>query len=652
MPPPPTCAQVPPALRVVLAFAVAVLVAALASCTGNDTGSGAGGPGPGPTTTPTTGEVPTPPPVLAGPADCAGNVACIPGLARVYGLDLAEGFVPTAGGAATVDAVAEGAVAVGVVFSDEPAVADPRLTVLDDDLELAVAGNLVPVIRAGVLRQEPAIDAAADAFAAALTQDALDALTGAVTVEGVAPAAAAAAWYAASGPGGTPAPRSTTVRIGAQDFPGNQVVAHAFAEHLRAWGWVAEVTLLPGTRRYAVDAIANRDVDALVEYAGPLLEYLNGFRGEATADVGATVDRLQDYLVQIGAVAGDPTPGASVNRFVVARTVAAAEGLRTVGDLARLGVATVPAEGPNQGPSGDALLAVAVTTVDPTLGLGARGPQVEQVQRRLVELGYETPVDGRFGQETRSAVVAFQNAQGLPVTGVVGPLTEAALRNPAPSTTTPTAPTTAPPVATTPPPTTTTSAGTTPPAGGPRLFLTFDDGPNARFTPEVLDVLDRFGARATFFVVGAEVVRRPDLTAELVRRGHAVGNHTFNHPDLRRLSRAEFDDELLSTSEAVRSATGSSPTCMRPPFGATNATTVAWSRELGMEVVLWNVDTQDWRRPGAQAIADEIVRGARDGRIVLLHDGGGDRTQTVEGLRLALERLSADGWRFERVPGC
>ena len=202
-----------------------------------------------------------------------------------------------------------------------------------------------------------------------------------------------------------------------------------------------------------------------------------------------------------------------------------------------------------------------------------------------------------------------------------------------------------------PAPTSTTSAPTPQPAStadrsGTVVFLTFDDGPNPTYTPQVLDILARHNARATFFVLGSLVQAYPDLVDRIVAEGHTVANHTWNHENLAGLPRSSFDDTIGRTQAAL--ADHATP-CMRPPYGSIDAFTREWAAAAGLDLVLWTVDTNDWRRPGPTVIADRIVGGATDRAIVLMHDGGGNRTQTVGGLEIALERLSGQGLRFDPI---
>ena len=208
------------------------------------------------------------------------------------------------------------------------------------------------------------------------------------------------------------------------------------------------------------------------------------------------------------------------------------------------------------------------------------------------------------------------------------------------------APTTADAPAATPPPTTADAPAATPAGSGGVVYLTFDDGPHPTYTPQVLDILAGRGARATFFVLGSLAEARPELVARIVAEGHTVANHAWNHENLAGLPRSSFDDTIGRTQAVL--ADRATP-CLRPPYGSIDAFTREWAASAGLDLVLWTVDTNDWRRPGAQVIADRIVRGATDEAIVLMHDGGGNRTQTVEGLELALDRLSGRGLRFEPV---
>ncbi len=178
------------------------------------------------------------------------------------------------------------------------------------------------------------------------------------------------------------------------------------------------------------------------------------------------------------------------------------------------------------------------------------------------------------------------------------------------------------------------------------VHLTFDDGPHPEYTPAILDVLARHDAKATFFVLGSLVEAHPAIFQRIVDEGHTVANHTWAHADLTEVTQAEFNESIRRTEAAL----GSHATpCLRPPFGSFNADVRRWAGEFGLELVLWGTDTLDWQKPGASVIADRIVAGADRNGSILLHDGGGNRTQTVEGLDEALTELSGRGLSYEPI---
>ena len=183
---------------------------------------------------------------------------------------------------------------------------------------------------------------------------------------------------------------------------------------------------------------------------------------------------------------------------------------------------------------------------------------------------------------------------------------------------------------------------------GPVVYLTFDDGPHPVHTAEVLDVLRRHGARATFFVVGFMVQRFPEVFGRILLEGHTVANHTWNHENLAKLSAAAIDRTIERTQEVL----GAHATaCLRPPYGAMDDLARQRATEHGLDVIMWSASVSDWLDTSAEQIADYIVAGASDGGIILLHDGGGDRSRTVRGLELALEQMSDQRIRFEPVCG-
>ncbi|PSL01590.1 peptidoglycan/xylan/chitin deacetylase (PgdA/CDA1 family) [Haloactinopolyspora alba] len=185
--------------------------------------------------------------------------------------------------------------------------------------------------------------------------------------------------------------------------------------------------------------------------------------------------------------------------------------------------------------------------------------------------------------------------------------------------------------------------------GDRTIYLTFDDGPGDE-TADILDVLGEYDAKAVFFALGQNLAHNSDLGRRIVAEGHALANHTWNHRDLTELDGPGLDRELGRTADLVEQL-GSGSRCVRPPHGATDEELEAELDERGLQQVLWNVDTRDWKAPEVGGIVDRLLQ-AEPGDVVLLHDGGGDRTRTVDALREALPRLADEGYEFGIVPGC
>ncbi|WP_370116092.1 polysaccharide deacetylase family protein [Streptacidiphilus sp. MAP12-33] len=191
--------------------------------------------------------------------------------------------------------------------------------------------------------------------------------------------------------------------------------------------------------------------------------------------------------------------------------------------------------------------------------------------------------------------------------------------------------------------------------GGPQFYvhqgphaiaLTIDDGPDPRWTPQVLALLDRYGITATFCQLGQQAARFPGLVAEVSARGHLLANHTWTHADLSRTPVPGIRDELARTSETLERLTGVEPTFFRAPYGAWSRQVLDECRRQELTPLDWSVDPRDWSRPGVDHITDTILRTTRPGSIILEHDGGGDRSQTVAALRVVLPRLLDEGYTF------
>jgi peptidoglycan/xylan/chitin deacetylase (PgdA/CDA1 family) len=181
---------------------------------------------------------------------------------------------------------------------------------------------------------------------------------------------------------------------------------------------------------------------------------------------------------------------------------------------------------------------------------------------------------------------------------------------------------------------------------GRTMILTFDDGPDPRYTPDILSTLRRHGARAMFFVCGEMAAGNQDLLREMTDDGHVIGNHSWSHPLIPRLPRSRIRSQLGRTSDMVEGTVGEAPRWYRAPYGAWNRASFEIGAELGMEPLGWTLDTLDWTEPGSPAIVRRVRAGAGPGVVVLSHDAGGNRSGTVRALRTYLPELLDRGYRI------
>ncbi len=183
----------------------------------------------------------------------------------------------------------------------------------------------------------------------------------------------------------------------------------------------------------------------------------------------------------------------------------------------------------------------------------------------------------------------------------------------------------------------------------PQAALSFDDGPDPVFTGQVLDILDHYGVRASFFCVGLHVEALPAEVRRIARAGHELGNHTWSHPYLPDLTPAQLREQIDRTQQAIERAAGRPATLFRPPYGAHTPEVLAELAARGPKVALWDVDSRDWARPGPEQIARTVLAAAGPGSVVLMHEGAGDRGQTVRALPAVIEGLLARGLRLVPV---
>ncbi|WP_404392157.1 polysaccharide deacetylase family protein [Humibacillus xanthopallidus] len=189
-------------------------------------------------------------------------------------------------------------------------------------------------------------------------------------------------------------------------------------------------------------------------------------------------------------------------------------------------------------------------------------------------------------------------------------------------------------------PTAPPTVATVPVAYAGTVYLTFDDGPHPTWTPRVLSILRKYGVRGVFFQLGQNVSYYPSITRSLRSYGNLIGNHTWSHPNLTTLSTTSVTWQL----NKMESALGYRPRCVRPPYGATNSRIASIIASRGQRQILWTVDPRDWSRPGTWTIVNRVLANVRPGSRILLHDGGGDRSQTVAALDILIPKLRARGY--------
>ena len=181
------------------------------------------------------------------------------------------------------------------------------------------------------------------------------------------------------------------------------------------------------------------------------------------------------------------------------------------------------------------------------------------------------------------------------------------------------------------------------------IALTFDDGPHPKYTAEVLELLAKYKAKATFFIIGKNAEKYPELVQQTYKAGHELANHTYTHPY--NASVTELQDEIQQTNDMIYGITGFMPTLFRPVGGAYNDQMINAVADDGYKVVMWSwhQDTQDWKNPGVDIIVNKVLKGTQPGDVILFHDGGGDREQTVKALEEILQELQKQGYTFVTV---
>jgi peptidoglycan/xylan/chitin deacetylase (PgdA/CDA1 family) len=182
---------------------------------------------------------------------------------------------------------------------------------------------------------------------------------------------------------------------------------------------------------------------------------------------------------------------------------------------------------------------------------------------------------------------------------------------------------------------------------GPYIAMTFDDGPSETLTPKLLDLLAAHHIKATFFVIGENVAEHPEIVARAAREGHEIANHSWSHPNFGKMSDESVRHQLQQTDDAIKNATGKRPTLLRPPYGSITAREKRWIHdEFGYDIILWDVDPYDWKRPGPAVVRARILKETRPGSIVLSHD---IHPGTIEAMPSTFDELEAKGFKFVTV---
>jgi len=182
---------------------------------------------------------------------------------------------------------------------------------------------------------------------------------------------------------------------------------------------------------------------------------------------------------------------------------------------------------------------------------------------------------------------------------------------------------------------------------GPYIAMTFDDGPSAALTPKLLDILAAHHIKVTFFVLGEMVAEHPEILARAAREGHEIASHSWSHPNFAKMSQEGVRSQLQRTDDEIKSATGTRPTLFRPPYGSITEREKRWIHdEFGYDIILWDVDPLDWKRPGPAVVRNRILKETRPGSIVLSHD---IHPGTIEAMPSTFDELEAKGFKFVTV---
>lgn len=179
-----------------------------------------------------------------------------------------------------------------------------------------------------------------------------------------------------------------------------------------------------------------------------------------------------------------------------------------------------------------------------------------------------------------------------------------------------------------------------------KIALTFDDGPHPRYTGQILDVLEEYDIKATFFVVGVNAKNYPDSLIDVIKKGHEIGNHTYSHPHVSGLNTYTLTDEVEKCESTIYGLTDYKTKLFRPPEGMIDADVRTVLRSLDYKVIMWDIDTRDWAHEPPEKIAENVISNIASGDIILMHDYIGHNSPTVEAIKIFIPVLLEKGYKF------
>jgi peptidoglycan/xylan/chitin deacetylase (PgdA/CDA1 family) len=182
------------------------------------------------------------------------------------------------------------------------------------------------------------------------------------------------------------------------------------------------------------------------------------------------------------------------------------------------------------------------------------------------------------------------------------------------------------------------------------VAITFDDGPNPVYTPQVLEIFSEAKGKATFFMIGEQMRNHPEVVKQVADQGHEIGNHTFTHPELSQLSIEDCLGEIEETEKLIEGMTGRKPVVFRPPYLDYNQDTVSLLQKKGYPMIgALNLEAHDWEQPGVEHILGKSREVIKNGSILIFHDGYGDRSQTIEAVRMLVSELTSQDYQLVTV---